>query len=245
MKQALTGAAIALSLIFAAPAAQAQAQAPFSPLPSFLPAQGFTFFSIQVASNTIAPMVDWMGDMVGSAQKSAEIASVDCSLPEPQLPGASKVLTYWESANQTLPERFIEIPRHGRIDVVDLSAIISEEARKEGLDPLIVETIIKHESAFEPEAMSGVGAGGLMQLMPETAAELGVTDRNDPAQNVAAGTRYFAQQYRYFGNLHLALAAYNAGPGAVESYGGVPPYSETINYAASIAADYQEKAARL
>lgn len=245
MKQALTGAVLALSLISAAPAAQAQVQAPFSPLPSFLPAQGFTFLSLQVANKTIAPVVTWMGDMVDTAQKSAEIASVDCDLPKPKLPGASKVLTYFESANQTLPERYLEIQRHGRVDVINVSEIIAEEARKEGLDPLIVETIIEHESAFDPHAFSGVGAGGLMQLMPETAAELGVTDRKDPAQNVAAGTRYFAQQYKYFGNLHLALAAYNAGPGAVEYYGGVPPYGETINYAASIAADYQEKAAKL
>ena len=77
-----------------------------------------------------------------------------------------------------------------------------------------------------------------MQLMPETATDLGCQNAYDPIQNVAAGTRYFADLYRQFGDLSLALAAYNAGPGNVSSFGGVPPYSETQNYVASIAGEY-------
>ena len=77
-----------------------------------------------------------------------------------------------------------------------------------------------------------------MQLMPDTAASMGVTDIHDPVQNVGAGTRYLAQQYHRYGELQLALAAYNAGPSAVDSHGGIPPYAETQNYVASITAEY-------
>ncbi|MEZ5266831.1 MAG: transglycosylase SLT domain-containing protein [Acidimicrobiales bacterium] len=89
------------------------------------------------------------------------------------------------------------------------------------------------ESAFDPGAESGVGAQGMMQLMPGTAAGLGV-DPSDPAQNIMGGARYLAAQYQNFGSWELAFAAYNAGPGAVQQYGGVPPYRETENYIAVI-----------
>ena len=118
------------------------------------------------------------------------------------------------------------------------------EAAREGLDPLIIDIIIAHESGFELQATSRVGARGLMQLMPATAAELGVTDLEDPAQNVAAGTSYFAAQYRRFGSLHLALAAYNAGPTTVETCGGVPDIPETVAYVSSIAQEYETRRRR-
>jgi soluble lytic murein transglycosylase-like protein len=122
---------------------------------------------------------------------------------------------------------------------------IRVNAEKNGIDPLLVEIVIKHESAFDPNACSGVGASGLMQLMPETAQELGVTDLNDPEQNVAAGTKYLAQQMeKYDGNVQLALAAYNAGPGNVDYYGGIPPFEETQNYAHSISSEYWERSAQ-
>lgn len=120
----------------------------------------------------------------------------------------------------------------------DLTSIIEREARRNGLDPLLVELVIRHESNFDPYAHSPVGALGLMQLMPETAANLGVSDPFDPAQNVAGGTAYLADQVHRFGDVRLALAAYNAGPGAVERYGGVPPYAETQSYVASIYREY-------
>lgn len=124
---------------------------------------------------------------------------------------------------------------------VDLGALIDREAKKNGIDPLLVELIIQQESAFDPYATSPTGAQGLMQLMPGTASMLGVTDPYDIEQNVAAGTSYFAQHLKRFGALDLALAAYNAGPGAVSACGGVPGYAETQNYVASICANYASR----
>ncbi|MBS0001984.1 MAG: lytic transglycosylase domain-containing protein [Thioalkalivibrio sp.] len=122
--------------------------------------------------------------------------------------------------------------------------IIVREAHSRNLDPLLVKSVIWVESCFDQYAVSRVGAHGLMQLMPATAAELGVTDRFDPAQNIRGGVTYLAWMLERFDqNLDLALAAYNAGPGAVERHSGVPPFAETRNYIERIHAHYQLHAA--
>lgn len=124
---------------------------------------------------------------------------------------------------------------------LDIAPIIMLEARKNNVDPYLIRTIIKYESGFCPFAVSPVGAGGLMQLMPDTARGLGVSDLFSPHQNIAAGTLYIRRQLDAFNNnVAFALAAYNAGPGAVIAYGGVPPYSETINYVNMIMSDYRK-----
>ena len=125
--------------------------------------------------------------------------------------------------------------------MVDIAALIEREAKKNGIDPLIVELIVQQESNFDPYATSHSGAQGLMQLMPGTAAMLGCTDPYDAEQNVAAGTSYIAAQLRRFQDLGLALAAYNAGPGAVASCGGIPPYAETQNYVSLICGRYNQR----
>ena len=116
---------------------------------------------------------------------------------------------------------------------MDYQALAMQIAQEEGVDPQLFAKLVQAESAFNPNARSPVGAIGLAQLMPATAAELGV-DPTDPVQNLRGGARYLKQQMDTFGTPELALAAYNAGPGNVRKYGGVPPFSETQNYLAKI-----------
>lgn len=99
-----------------------------------------------------------------------------------------------------------------------------------GIDADLLHAVIAVESGYEPTARSAKGAMGLMQLMPATAAEMGVADPLDPQENILAGAQYLRRLWDRFGDLNLALAAYNAGPERVEAFGGVPPFAETENY---------------
>ncbi len=114
-------------------------------------------------------------------------------------------------------------------------AEIDAAAASNGIDPALLKGLVSQESGFDPNARSGAGAVGLTQLMPGTAASLGVTNPLDPAQSLQGGAKYLRQQLdRFGGDEKLALAAYNAGPGAVAKFGGVPPYAETQNYVNSV-----------
>jgi len=120
---------------------------------------------------------------------------------------------------------------------VPYAAEISAAAQKHGLDPALLAGLVRQESNFDPNAGSPAGARGLTQLMPATAASLGVTDVTNPQQALEGGAKYLKQQLDAFGgDVTKALAAYNAGPGAVQRYGGVPPYAETQAYVQKVQA---------
>lgn len=119
-------------------------------------------------------------------------------------------------------------------DSTPFAALFQEAGARYGVEPRLLAAVARAESAFNPQAVSHAGAQGLMQLMPGTARGLGVTDPFDPAQAVDGAARLLRDLHRQFGSTDLALAAYNAGPGAVQRYGGVPPYRETQNYVATI-----------
>ena len=133
------------------------------------------------------------------------------------LPAVSGTSTGWLRMTETSHHQF--------------AADIREISLRHGVDPQLVESVIRAESAFNPTAVSRTGARGLMQLMPQTAAMLGVRNSFDPRQNIDGGVRHLRYLLnRYPGNLPLAVAAYNAGEGAVDSHRGIPPYAETQQY---------------
>ncbi|HEX6639707.1 MAG TPA: lytic transglycosylase domain-containing protein [Thermoanaerobaculia bacterium] len=123
----------------------------------------------------------------------------------------------------------------------ELASAIEEASRQHGVDPRLVAAVARRESAWRADIVSNKGAIGIMQLMPETARYLGVTNAFDARQNIFGGARYLRTLLDTFnGDLDLALAAYNAGPGAVAKYRGVPPYRETRAYVAAVRATYEQ-----
>jgi len=153
---------------------------------------------------------------------SAEIAAADVIAIEPE-------------------EIFISAPRMPLIQA-PYGDMIQSAAKKYSVDADLIFSVIAAESNFNPRAISRRGARGLMQLLPATGTRFGVKDIFDPAQNIDAGTQYLRDlMARYQGDLVLTIAAYNAGPGAVERYGRVPPYNETISYVRAIRKTYAQR----
>lgn len=169
---------------------------------------------------------DWLrGSQIDSTRRSASfaealngaLAGIDTTI----LPGAS--------AGGSLPSS------------VPFREIIEAVAADRGIPSELIAAVIQAESGFNPNAVSPAGAKGLMQLMDGTAAGLGVSDPFDPLQNIYGGATYLASMLkRYDGSVALALAAYNAGPGAVDQYGGIPPYAETQKYVPAVLKLYEQ-----
>jgi Rod binding domain-containing protein len=137
------------------------------------------------------------------------------------------------------PERFIEVnpaPKKIKQDRIlsDFGEHINEAAKLTSLDPALIYSVIKVESNGDPQAVSGAGAKGLMQLADTTAGDYGVSRVFDPGENIRAGSKYLANLIDRYGDLKLALAAYNAGPGNVDKYGGIPPFKETQQYVGKV-----------
>jgi soluble lytic murein transglycosylase-like protein len=129
-----------------------------------------------------------------------------------------------------------DIPTSGSEEI---DRLIFDAGEREGVDPRFIHAVIWQESKYVADARSHAGAMGLMQLMPAAAERFGCDDRNDPAANIAAGTKYLKWLLKRFsGNVELALAGYNAGEGSVDKYNGVPPYNETQKYVKIISNRY-------
>jgi soluble lytic murein transglycosylase-like protein len=179
---------------------------------------GSTSFSSALAdASTSAALTD------GSTAATGTLASLSSPV------GATSAAAYGTASAPTGGDLPSSVP---------YAAQITAAAKANGIDPALLAGLIKQESGFNPNAGSAAGARGLTQLMPSTAAGLGVTNVLDPAQSIQAGAKYLKQQLDTFGgDVTKALAAYNAGPGAVKRFGGVPPYAETQNYVRAVQAN--------
>lgn len=148
--------------------------------------------------------------------------------------------TQWKLYARETPRHYPQYQYRRNISTktpVQYETMINSIANDQGMNPTVIKSIIAVESGYDPFARSSKGAMGLMQLMPETAQELGVADPWDPMENITAGTKFISYLLRkYNGNLTKALAAYNAGPAVVDAYNGIPPYQETEDYVRNVLA---------
>ncbi len=183
-----------------------------------------------------------------SGEEAGEVREPDGRMLEQLLEWSARAVPAAEplpvpKAAPDLPRTDVPGKRTGRAGSAELSPIIEKAARRYGVDPLLVRCVIRAESGFRPDSTSPKGAMGLMQLMPGTARDLGVTNAYDPEQNVVAGTRYLKSLLdRYDGNLSKALAAYNWGMGNVDRRPDRLP-EETRRYVSGILRDYQKVSA--
>lgn len=160
----------------------------------------------------------------GFERVAARIAAIDALIEPPRRPP--------EAASFARAVSLVPAPG-------GVAAIVAGQAARTGVDPSLALSVARTESAFCAGAVSQAGAQGVMQLMPQTAAEVGVRNPFDPVENAAGGARYLRRLLDEFGDVALAVAAYNAGPAAVKRFGGVPPYAQTRAYVDRVLASYR------
>ena len=202
-----------------------------------------------------APTTSWAHDRAQGKKKKSTTAAVQKKKLKPTRKANQKPKqTVKKTAKQTVKKKTVKkqavktktakkkptAKRHPNVPA-SLAGIFDDAAKRYRLDPVLLAAVAKQESRFRTRAVSPVGARGVMQLMPRTARALGVKDSFNPRQNIFGGAKYLRQLLDQFrGDVNLSLAAYNAGPGAVRRYRGIPPYRETRNYVASIRRDYDQ-----
>jgi soluble lytic murein transglycosylase-like protein len=186
--------------------------------------------------SAIAAIDARIAELQGLQARLQQVVAPGRALIDLGTPATAEAGTSFAAALQAAGTTATPAPGDGTSgDAGPYGPMIAEAAQRHGLDERILTELVRQESGFDPNATSPAGARGLTQLMPGTAASLGVTDPTDPAQAIDGGARYLRQQLDAFGGDYAkALAAYNAGPGAVQRYGGVPPYGETQHYVSTI-----------
>lgn len=192
--------------------------------------QAFSFDDTQDSSDSTGLTGMSFGDILTGLLSQTSQAGGDSYLADSL--GLGSLNLAQQNPNSTNPQQKTDqLPAN----LTDLESVFNYFAAQYNLNPDLLKSVAKAESNFDPSAVSPVGALGIMQLMPATARSLGVNNPLNATENIAGGAKYLSSLLeRFDGNVPLAVAAYNAGPGAVKKYGGIPPYKETQKYVAKV-----------